>query len=153
MGSKRLWKWSLATNSFSAVLHSCKSKHSSNTHRQKLHQERQQPCHSLIFSNMQTLGTSAGPALPRRQADCPSCQMSNTTSDHRIQFQSQIPSVSPKTWTILPCVTSLPALLEGKHKVFPVQVTELPGAGCSARGPSSCSMPLQRSTFWAGVTT
>lgn len=40
-GSKCLWKCSLATNSFSAVSHSCKSKHSSNTHRQKLHQERQ----------------------------------------------------------------------------------------------------------------
>lgn len=103
---KCLWKWSLTTNSFSAVSRNCKSKHLTNTHSQKLNQERKQPHHSLFFSNMQTLSTrgcssrtSAGPMLPQtagRLASCQRSHKSNTSSDHRtqIQFQSSIPSVS-----------------------------------------------------------
>lgn len=69
---KCLWKRSLTTNSFSAVSRNCKSKHLTNTHSQKLNQERKQPHHSLLFSNMQTLSTrgcssrtGAGPTLPQ----------------------------------------------------------------------------------------
>lgn len=149
-GSKCVWKWSLDTNSFSAVSHNCKSKHSSNIHRQKLYQGRQYHATDEFSATCRHLGLALAQHCPEVRHAHPSCQKSQraTSSNHGIQ--SSIPPVSSKTWTTLPCVTSPPALLEkAKHNICPIQLT------VSARGPScrcSCNRPLPGSTFWAGTT-
>lgn len=86
MGSKSLWKQSLATTRFSAASHSCKSEHSASTLGQELHQER----HDRVTASFPESADSGDECCPggRRPVPASVSRESSTSSDHGIQSQS-----------------------------------------------------------------